>query len=117
MDRFPINIADKLSLISERWSPKIIAQLNDYHVKIAKIKGSLDWHKHNETDELFLVIDGSMTIDFRESSVALRSGEMFIVPKGVEHRTRTEEECCIMMIEPSGTTKSGNESSDSGEWI
>lgn len=103
----PINIQDKFNLFSEQWSPKILASLNNYHVKIAKIQGEFVWHSHSDTDELFLVIDGELRIDFRNGSVLLKSGEMYVVPKGVEHKPFAENECRILLIEPAGTVNTG----------
>ncbi|MCB0166553.1 MAG: cupin domain-containing protein [Anaerolineae bacterium] len=103
-----INIQEKLGQFSEQWSPKIVAQLNDYHFKLAKIQGDFVWHDHPETDEVFIVIDGEMSIDFRDGRVELKAGEMFVVPKGVEHKPYAEQECHIMLVEPAGTINTGN---------
>jgi mannose-6-phosphate isomerase-like protein (cupin superfamily) len=108
----PINIQEKYNLFSEQWSPKILANLNDYHVKIAKIQGEFVWHSHSDTDELFLVIDGELRIDFRDGSVLLKSGEMYVVPKGIEHKPFAENECKILLIEPAGTINTGEIISD-----
>src|SRR5512138_1717993 len=93
-----INLQEKFSLFSELWSPKIIAQMNDYHFKIAKVQGEFIWHDHPETDEVFLVLHGQLEIQFRDGSVRLREGEMFVVPKGVEHKPVAELECHILLI-------------------
>lgn len=103
-----INIQQKLGKISEQWSPKIVAQLNDYHFKLAKIQGDFVWHDHPETDEVFIVIDGEMSIDFRDGRVDLKAGEMVVVPKGVEHKPYAAQECHIMLVEPAGTVNTGN---------
>jgi mannose-6-phosphate isomerase-like protein (cupin superfamily) len=103
-----INFKDKFSLFAEHWSPKIIAQMNDYQFKIAKIQGSFVWHNHSETDETFIVIDGRMRIEFRDRHANLETGEMIVVPKGVEHKPVAEDECCILMIEPIGTVNTGD---------
>ena len=108
MDFTPINFTEKFTLFSEQWSPKIIAQMNDYQFKIAKIRGKFVWHSHPETDETFIVIHGEMQIKFREGAVTLKSGEMFVVPRGVEHKPVAEEECHILMVEPLGTLNTGN---------
>ena len=108
MDQCAINFKNKFSLISDQWSPKIIAQMNDYHFKIAKIQGDFVWHRHPETDEAFIVIQGKMQIQFQEGSVTLEAGEMFIVPKGIEHRPVADEECHILMIELAGTLNTGD---------
>jgi mannose-6-phosphate isomerase-like protein (cupin superfamily) len=81
-----INFEEKLAKFSEQWSPKIIAQLNDYHFKLVKFQGNFVWHSHADTDEAFIVLDGEMSIEFRDAKVVLRAGEMFVVPKGVEHK-------------------------------
>lgn len=103
----PINFADKLTRFSDRWSPKIIAQLNDYHFKLVKIQGEFVWHAHDDTDEVFIVLDGALTIHFRDGEVDLRPGEMFVVPRGVEHKPFAREECRMMLVEPAGTLNTG----------
>jgi mannose-6-phosphate isomerase-like protein (cupin superfamily) len=108
MEYQPINFAEKLSKFSEQWSPKIIAQLNDYHFKVAKIQGEFVWHDHVETDEVFVVIKGHLDILFRDGKVSLDEGEMFVVPKGVGHKPVAESECHILLIEPAGTVNTGN---------
>lgn len=108
MNHHAINFTNLLSLFSERWSPKIIAQMNDYHLKLAKIHGEFIWHSHPETDEVFIVISGCISIEFRDGEVTLHSGEMYVVPRGVEHRPRATEECAILLIEPAGTVNTGN---------
>jgi mannose-6-phosphate isomerase-like protein (cupin superfamily) len=103
-----VNFDNKLQLINERWKPKIIAQLNEYHIKLVKIRGDFVWHNHPETDEVFIVLNGSMDIEFRDGQVALHSGEMYVVPKGVEHKPFAAEECCMLLVEPAGTINTGN---------
>ena len=103
----PVNLADKLSLFSEHWSPRVIAELNDIQFKLVKFQGDFVWHQHDDTDEAFLVIKGEMQISFRDSDVTVREGELFIVPKGVEHITRASEECQAMIIEPKGVVNTG----------
>lgn len=103
-----VNISEKFSLIKEQWDPKIIAQLNDYHFKIAKIQGEFLWHSHPETDEVFLVVDGEMVIHLREEDLKLKQGEMCVIPRGVEHKPAAENECQIMMVEPAGTLNTGD---------
>ena len=103
-----INFTEKFSLFTEHWSPKIIAQMNDYHFKIAKIQGAFVWHSHPETDETFIVMQGKMKIEFPDGAITLKAGEMCVVPKGVEHKPIAEEECHILLIEPSGTVNTGN---------
>jgi mannose-6-phosphate isomerase-like protein (cupin superfamily) len=95
-------------MISEHWSPKIIAQMNDYHFKIARIQGEFIWHDHPETDEVFIVLKGQLQIQFRDGSVRLSENEMFVVPKGVEHKPVAEHECHILLVEPAGTINTGN---------
>ena len=104
----PINLERKLNLFTELWSPKIIAQLNTYHLKLVKMKGDFVWHSHAETDEVFMVLDGIMEIQFRDGKVVLNAGEVFVVPKGTEHKPSAEGECRLMLIEPAGTINTGN---------
>lgn len=103
-----INFQDKLHLFSEQWMPKIIAQLNDYHLKLVKIQGQFVWHSHADTDEVFIVLKGSMDIEFRDGKVTLNSGEMYVVPKGVEHKPYAAEQCELLLIEPAGTVNTGD---------
>ena len=103
-----INFREKLNLFSERWSPKIIAQMNDYHFKIVKIQGEFIWHEHPETDEVFIVLKGQLEIQFREASVLLKEGEMFVVPRHIEHKPVARDECHILLVEPAGTINTGN---------
>jgi mannose-6-phosphate isomerase-like protein (cupin superfamily) len=95
-----INLAEKLSKFSEHWSPRVVAEMNDYQFKIVKFIGEFVWHDHKDTDEVFLVLKGEMEIGFRDRSVKLKAGEMFVVPKGVEHKPRAQLECHAMVIEP-----------------
>ena len=104
----PINFDEKLGKFSEQWSPRIIAQMNDYHFKIVKVQGEFVWHDHPETDEVFMVLKGRLQIQFRDGRVILREGEMFVVPKGLEHRPVAEEECHILLVEPAGTINTGD---------
>ena len=112
MNHKKINFEEKFKKFSEYWSPKIIAQMNDYHFKLAKIQGEFVWHTHDETDEVFIVIDGEMRIAFSDGSVHLKKGEMFVVPKGVEHKPIAADECSIMVIEPAGTVNTGDAGGD-----
>lgn len=107
MDYQSINFQDKLSKFSEHWSPKIIAQMNDYHFKIVKVQGEFIWHDHLETDEVFVVLKGQLQIHFRDGRVLLKEGEMFVVPKGVEHKPVAPQECHILLVEPTGTVNTG----------
>ena len=102
-----INLKEKLNSFSEYWSPKIIAQMNDYHFKLVKFEGDFVWHSHADTDETFIIIEGQMSIDFRDGRVDLKAGEMFVVPKGAEHKPFAEKECKVMLVEPSGTLNTG----------
>lgn len=107
MNDYPINFQEKLAKFSEQWSPRIIAQMNDYHFKIAKVQGEFVWHAHPETDEVFIVLKGRLELQFRDGSVVLNEGEMFVVPKGVEHKPVAEDECHILLVEPAGTVNTG----------
>jgi mannose-6-phosphate isomerase-like protein (cupin superfamily) len=107
-----INLAEKLTKFSEHWSPKIIAQMNDYHFKLVKLQGEFVWHSHAETDEVFMVLEGELRIEFRDGQVDLKSGELFVVPKGVEHRPVAAGECQVMLVEPAGTVNTGDAESD-----
>ena len=108
MDYTSVNLRDKLGKFSDHWAPKIVSQFNGYHIKLAKVKGEFTWHDHPETDEFFLVLDGSLDIQFRDGKVKLNAGEMFVVPKSVEHKPHAEKECHILLIEPAGTINTGN---------
>ncbi|WP_434155528.1 cupin domain-containing protein [Pseudomonas sp. JZ134] len=104
-----INLLQKLSLISEQWSPKVVAEMNSYQFKVVRIQGDFIWHSHPETDETFLVLEGTLRIDFRDGSVTLKAGELYVVPKGVEHKPYTEEEVKLLLIEPRGVLNTGQE--------
>lgn len=108
MDYQSINLTEKLNLFSDHWTPKIVARMNENHFKLVKFAGEFVWHRHEETDEVFIVLEGEMTIDFRDGRVSLGAGEMFVVPRGVEHRPRAEAECRIMLVEPAGTVNTGD---------
>ena len=103
-----INLREKLEKFSDHWSPKVIAEMNDYQFKLVKIKGEFVWHNHTDTDETFIVIEGEMKIEFEDKTVVLREGEMYVVPKGVDHKPYAEEECKIMIIEPRGVVNTGD---------
>src|ERR1700738_1848905 len=107
MPHTPINFAHKLSLFSEQWQPKVIAELNDYQFKMVKLQGDFVWHDHKDTDEAFLVLDGTLRIDCRDGSVTLNPGEMYVVPKGVEHKPFAEREVKLLLIEPRGVRNTG----------
>jgi len=106
--RASINLAEKLAQFSEHWSPRIVAELNDYQFKVVKLQGDFVWHSHPDTDEAFIVIDGEMEIGFRDGAVTLRAGEIYVVPKGVEHITRASRECHALIIEPRGVINTGD---------
>ncbi len=106
--RASINLAEKLAQFSEHWSPRVVAELNDYQFKVVKLQGDFVWHSHPDTDEAFIVIDGEMEIGFHDGAVTLRAGEMYVVPKGVEHITRASRECHALIIEPRGVINTGD---------
>ncbi len=103
----PINFAEKFSKFEKHWSPRIIAEMNDYQLKLVKIAGEFVWHDHPDTDEVFIVFEGALNLEFRDGKVKLEAGEMFVVPKGREHRPVAEKECKIMLIEPKGVVNTG----------
>ena len=121
MSRQPLCLKKALSSIHEHWSPRIVASLNGQEVKLAKFEGAFDWHAHENEDELFLVVHGEFTMEFRDRSVALCEGEMIVVPRGVEHRPVAEQECHVLLFEPAGLINTGDaEVSDrttSGTWL
>ncbi|MCP4727519.1 MAG: cupin domain-containing protein [bacterium] len=120
MEYNAININEKFSKFTEHFSPKVVAEMNDYSFKLTKFKGDFVWHKHDDTDETFIVIEGEMQIDFRDGVVVLKTGEMFVVPKGIEHKPYAENECRIMLIEPTGVVNTGDAGGDmtaKDEWI
>lgn len=108
MEYVSINFDEKFSKFFDRCAPKIIARMNDYHFKLVKFKGDFVWHRHAATDEVFLVLDGRLRIEFRDGHVDLAPGEMFVVPKGLEHKPYAEKECRIMLVEPAGTVNTGD---------
>jgi mannose-6-phosphate isomerase-like protein (cupin superfamily) len=103
-----VNLAEKLGLFEEYWSPKIVGELNGQHVKLAKLKGEFIWHHHEAEDELFLVVKGQLVLELREQDVVLEEGEFFIVPRGVEHKPVAEEEVHVLLFEPKSTLNTGN---------
>ena len=116
-----INLGEKLALFSEHWSPKIVAKMNDYYFKLVKVEGEFVWHSHPDTDEVFLVVQGEMRIDFRGGAVELKQGELLVVPRGADHRPYAERECQILLIEPEKTINTGDAGGDRTvidlEWI
>ena len=107
-----VNIAEKLAQFDEQWSPKIVGQVNDVHVKLSKLEGEFVWHHHKQEDELFLVVSGSLLIKFRDRDVRLDEGEFLIVPRGVEHKPVAEREVHVLLVEPASTLNTGNVLSD-----
>jgi mannose-6-phosphate isomerase-like protein (cupin superfamily) len=103
-----INLARKFDLFKEQWQPKVVAEMNDYQFKIVKLEGDFVWHDHKNTDETFIVIEGTLRIDFRDGAVHLSAGEMFVVPKGVEHKPYAEREVKLLLIEPRGVPNTGD---------
>ena len=103
-----VDLAAKLALFSEHWSPKTVAALNDYEVKVVKILGDFVWHTHDDTDELFLVLDGELTIQLRDGDVTLTAGQLYVVPRGVEHCPVAEGEVSAVLIEPTGVVNTGD---------
>lgn len=106
-DNEAVNLAQKLALFSEHWSPRVIAEMNDYQFKLVKFQGEFVWHEHRDTDEVFLVIHGKMQVGFRDRDVTVGEGELFVVPRGVEHITRAADECHALIIEPRGVVNTG----------
>lgn len=103
-----INFADKLGRFAEHWSPRVIAEMNDYQFKLVKIQGDFVWHSHADTDETFIVIAGTLRMGFRDREVVLREGEMIVVPRGVEHCPRADAECHVLLVEPRGVVNTGD---------
>ncbi len=112
MRQSPVNIGEKLAEIENHWDPHVVGELNGQHVKLAKVKGEFVWHHHEDEDELFLVLEGVLTLELRDRYVKLEPGEFFIVPRGVEHRPVAEEEVHLLMFEPVSTLNTGNVRND-----
>ncbi|CAI8720023.1 MULTISPECIES: cupin domain-containing protein [unclassified Pseudomonas] len=116
-----LNLASKLQQITEHWSPRVIAEMNDYQFKVVKLLGDFIWHDHQDTDETFIVLDGQLRIDFRDGQVLVRKGEMYVVPKGVEHKPYAEQEVSLMLIEPRGVLNTGeaggSRTAQNDQWI
>lgn len=122
--KLPVNLADKFKLFDEYWTPKIVGELNDQYIKLAKLKGEFVWHSHDHEDELFYIVKGQLKLKFRENKeVILKEGEMYIVPAGVEHFPVAEQECWVMLMEPKSTLHTGSTQAegsvavDDQEWI
>ncbi len=107
-----INLQDKFSKFSEHWTPKVIAEMNDYQFKLVKIEGEFVWHNHSDTDEVFIVVEGKMMIEFEHETIELNQGEMYVVPRGVQHKPYAEQECKVMLVEPKGVVNTGEASGD-----
>lgn len=103
-----VNLQAKLARFTELWSPRVVAELNDYQLKVVKIEGAFVWHAHEETDEAFLVLEGSMRIEFRDGVAHLSEGDLCVVPKGTEHRPCADAECHVLLIEPRGVVNTGD---------
>lgn len=114
MDYDAINLAKKFSQLDERWTPRVIAEMNDYQFKIVKLYGDFIWHYHKDTDETFFVIEGTLRIDFRDNVVWIKPGELFVVPKGVEHKPYADDEVKLLLIEPRGVRNTGDQEDDDG---
>lgn len=116
-----INIAEKLSLFADHWNPRVVAELNGQHVKLVKFKGEFVWHHHEHEDEMFLVVEGSFVMEFRDKKVTLNQNEFLVVPRGVEHRPVAQEEVSVLLFEPATTLNTGNTkgelTKESLEWI
>jgi mannose-6-phosphate isomerase-like protein (cupin superfamily) len=103
-----VNLAARAALLTDAWSPRIVAQLNDYHLKVARLEGAFVWHSHPETDEAFLVLDGALRIELRDGALALAPGDLAVIPRGVEHRPVADGVCHVLLIEPAGTVNTGD---------
>ena len=108
----PINFAQKYTLFQEQWMPKVVAEMNDYQFKIARLEGDFIWHAHADTDETFIVLEGELRIDFRDGAVTIGPGEMFVVKKGVEHKPSATQEVKLLLIEPRGVINTGEETNE-----
>jgi mannose-6-phosphate isomerase-like protein (cupin superfamily) len=121
MTRTPVNFQQKFGLFSEQWTPKVVAEMNDYQFKIVRLEGDFVWHDHKETDETFIVLEGTLRIDMHDGAVSLNAGEMFVVPKGVQHKPYAEHEVKLLLIEPQGVLNTGHESGErtaqNDQWI
>jgi mannose-6-phosphate isomerase-like protein (cupin superfamily) len=103
-----VNLAEKLALFDERWQPKIVGRYNDNDLRVVKVKGEFVWHRHDDTDDFFLVVKGHLTIQLRDRNVELGAGELYVVPRGVEHCPRADREAWVLLIEPAGTVNTGD---------
>ena len=116
-----INLKSKFQKFTDQWSPKVIEEMNDYQFKLVKIENEFAWHKHEDTDETFLVIEGKMGIEFEDQTVELSEGEMIVIPKGKKHKPFADKEAKIMIIEPKGVTNTGDVINDftaeNDQWV
>ena len=116
-----INLKSKFQKFTDQWSPKVIEEMNDYQFKLVKIENDFTWHKHDDTDETFLVIEGKMGIEFEDQTVELSEGEMIVIPKGKKHKPYADKEAKIMIIEPKGITNTGDVTNDftteNDQWV
>ena len=103
-----VNLNEKFGLFSEQWSPRVVAELNDYQFKLVKVEGDFVWHQHDDTDEVFIVVEGELGIAFRDGEVTLGAGEMIVVPRGIEHKPFANAECKVMLVEPRGVVNTGD---------
>ena len=117
----PVDFADKFALFNDQWSPRVIAEMNDYQFKLVRLQGDFVWHQHDDTDEVFIVLEGEIEIDFEEGSVRLYAGQMLVVPKGVRHCPRARDEAKVLLVEPRGVVNTGDAESDlianNDQWI
>jgi len=121
MPNAPVNFQQKFGLFREQWTPKVVAEMNDYQFKIVRLEGDFVWHDHKDTDETFLVLEGTLRIDLRDGAVSLNAGEMFVVPKGIEHKPYAEREVKLLLIEPRGVLNTGHEGGErtaqNDQWV
>ena len=108
METDKVNLAAKLAQFQDHWRPRTVAQLNDYDIMVVKVQGEFVWHKHDDTDDFFLVLDGQLEVRLRDRTVVLGPGELFVVPRDVEHQTYAEQEASLLLIEPTGTPNTGD---------
>tara|TARA_B100000925_G_scaffold262444_1_gene219757 strand:+ start:367 stop:738 length:372 start_codon:yes stop_codon:yes gene_type:complete len=108
----PISFAKKFDCFTEQWSPKVVAEMNDYQFKLVRLEGDFVWHNHQDTDETFIVLEGKLVIDFQDGTVELEAGQMLVVPKGVPHRPRASAEAKVLIVEPKGVINTGDVQSD-----
>ena len=107
-----VNFTEKFNFFSDLWSPKVIAEMNDYQFKLVKTQGEFVWHDHGHTDEVFIVLEGSMNIEFEDRTITINAGEMHVVPKGTRHKPFAENECKVMLVEPRGVINTGETEDD-----